>query len=124
MNIALDLEHKPRKSFRYLDKGIMAMIGRNAAIAEVGAGRRPIHGFVAFVSWLGVHVALLTSTRRRLRRLSNGLGTISGGIAATRFLIELSRQISTGIAVTKRCKRQRTLKVRSAKYLDLQRAIR
>ena len=69
MNIALDLEHKPRKSFRYLDKGIMAMIGRNAAIAEVGAGRRPIHGFVAFVSWLGVHVALLTSTRAKIEAL-------------------------------------------------------
>jgi len=69
MNIALDLEHKPRKSFRYLDKGIMAMIGRNAAIAEVGAGRRPIHGFVAFISWLGVHVALLTSTRAKIEAL-------------------------------------------------------
>jgi NADH dehydrogenase len=35
----LDISGKPRISFRYLDKGIMAMIGRNAAVAEVGKHR-------------------------------------------------------------------------------------
>ena len=33
-----------RTAFRYRDKGIMAMIGRNAAIAEVGPRRRELHG--------------------------------------------------------------------------------
>ena len=33
-NILLDMSGKPRVAFRYLDKGIMAMIGRNAAVAE------------------------------------------------------------------------------------------
>ena len=43
-NILDDIAGKPRKPFRYKDKGIMAMIGRNAAVAEMGAsarGRRP-----------------------------------------------------------------------------------
>lgn len=47
----------------------MAMIGRNSAVAEVGASRRELHGPVAFVAWLGVHVALLTSTRAKIEAL-------------------------------------------------------
>ena len=35
-NILADIDGKPRSTFHYRDKGIMAMIGRNAAIAEVG----------------------------------------------------------------------------------------
>ncbi len=35
-NILADAAGKPRKPFHYHDKGIMAMIGRGAAIAEVG----------------------------------------------------------------------------------------
>ena len=61
-NIVRDLEGKPRKQFQYLDKGIMAMIGRNAAVAEVGEHRHELQGAIAFAAWLGVHAALLTST--------------------------------------------------------------
>ena len=39
-NIVAEIDGKSTKPFRYRDKGIMAMIGRNAAIAEVGP-RRP-----------------------------------------------------------------------------------
>ena len=68
-NIVLNAAGQPRKPFRYLDKGIMAMIGRNSAVAEVGVRRRGVHGVVAFVAWLGVHVALLTSTRAKIEAL-------------------------------------------------------
>jgi NADH dehydrogenase len=64
-NILADMDGKPRTPFRYRDKGIMAMIGRNAAIAEMGKRRRELHGRPAFVSWLGVHVALLSGYRER-----------------------------------------------------------
>ena len=46
--------------FHYHDKGIMAMIGRNAAVAEVGTGRHQLEGPVAFAAWLGLHVVLLS----------------------------------------------------------------
>ena len=35
-NILSDIAGGPRVPFHYLDKGIMAMIGRNSAVAEVG----------------------------------------------------------------------------------------
>ena len=43
-NLLADAAGKPRRSFHYHDKGIMAMIGRGAAIAEVGEHRHELHG--------------------------------------------------------------------------------
>jgi NADH dehydrogenase len=68
-NIALDAAGQSRGPFRYLDMGIMAMIGRNSAVAEVGMHRHEVHGAVAFIAWLGVHVALLTNSRARIEAL-------------------------------------------------------
>jgi NADH dehydrogenase len=65
-NILLEIAGKPRDSFQYVDKGIMAMIGRNSAVAEVGEHRHELHGAIAFAAWLGVHAALLSSTRAKI----------------------------------------------------------
>ena len=65
-NILSDIAGKPREAFRYFDKGIMAMIGQDSAVAEVGEHRHELHGTVAFAAWLGVHAALLSSTRARM----------------------------------------------------------
>jgi NADH:quinone reductase (non-electrogenic) len=65
-NILADIAGKPRKSFEYTDKGIMAMIGRGAAVAEVGKHRHELHGSIAFAAWLGVHAALMSGVRNRI----------------------------------------------------------
>jgi NADH:ubiquinone reductase (H+-translocating) len=65
-SVLADFAGKPRKSFHYHDKGIMAMIGRGAAIAEVGAHRHELHGVIAFSAWLGVHSLLMTGARSRI----------------------------------------------------------
>ncbi|MCV7317452.1 NAD(P)/FAD-dependent oxidoreductase [Mycolicibacillus parakoreensis] len=65
-NILADLAGRPRSPFRYLDKGIMAMIGRGAAVAEIGPRRLQVQGPLAFLSWLGVHAALLSGVWQRL----------------------------------------------------------
>ncbi len=64
--VMADLTGKPRSSFHYHDKGIMAMIGRGAAIAEVGPHRHELHGAIAFSAWLGVHAQLMTGVRNRI----------------------------------------------------------
>jgi NADH dehydrogenase len=64
-NIVADVSGQERTPFRYRDKGIMAMIGRNAAIAEMGPRRIEVHGLPAFASWLGVHAYLLSGVRAR-----------------------------------------------------------
>jgi NADH:quinone reductase (non-electrogenic) len=65
-NIVADFEGKPRKPFKYHDKGIMAMIGRGAAIAEVGKNHHEIHGELAHMAWLGVHASLMTGTKAKI----------------------------------------------------------
>jgi NADH:ubiquinone reductase (H+-translocating) len=65
-NLLADFAGKARKPFHYHDKGIMAMIGRGAAIAEVGPHRHELHGAVAHAAWLGVHAALMTGVRNRV----------------------------------------------------------
>ncbi len=65
-NILLERRQQDRKPFRYKDKGIMAMIGRNAAIAEVGKHRHMVEGPCAFAAWLGVHAMLLSGVHARV----------------------------------------------------------
>ena len=65
-NILAEFAGEPRKDFVYKDKGIMAMIGRGAAIAEVGKNHHEIHGELAHMAWLGVHASLMTSTRTKI----------------------------------------------------------
>jgi NADH dehydrogenase len=65
--ILADLGGQPVPAFRYHDTGIMAMIGRNAAVVEVGAHRHhELHGPVAFSAWLGIHAWLLSGSRARI----------------------------------------------------------
>ena len=65
-NILADIDGKPAKGFHYFDKGIMAMIGKRAAIAEVGKHRHELHGTIAFAAWLGVHAWLMSGMRQRI----------------------------------------------------------
>ena len=59
-NILRDREGTKTEPFHYKDKGIMAMIGRNAAVAEMGKGHHLVEGPIAFAAWLGVHATLLS----------------------------------------------------------------
>src|SRR5262249_28736955 len=68
-NILAEFEGKPRKPFEYRDKGIMAMIGRKAAIAELGKHHHEVHGQLAHIAWLGVHANLMTGGREKIEAL-------------------------------------------------------
>jgi len=50
--------------FRYFDKGTMATIGRNAAIAQIGPLR--VSGFPGWVMWLFIHLIQLIGFRSKL----------------------------------------------------------
>lgn len=55
--------------FRYRDPGIMATVGRNSAVAQLG--RVQLSGFLGWVMWLGVHLVNVISFRSRLLVLIN-----------------------------------------------------
>src|SRR5580658_9057795 len=62
--VACDLEHRPRRNFRYHDKGSLATIGRAAAVAQFG--KFELSGYFAWLAWLFVHIFFLIGFRNRL----------------------------------------------------------
>jgi NADH dehydrogenase len=57
------LQGQPAEPFHYVDKGMMAVIGRSAAVAEI-AGIR-LWGFPAWLAWCFVHIFFLIGFRNR-----------------------------------------------------------
>jgi NADH dehydrogenase len=62
-NIARMVRGEATAPFRYHDKGVLATIGRAAAVAEFGGLR--IGGFAAWLMWLFVHIFYLIGFRNR-----------------------------------------------------------
>jgi NADH dehydrogenase len=62
-NIVRAIVGEPRLPFHWRNPGMLATIGRGSAIAEIGSVK--LAGFVAWVAWLVVHVALLIGFRNR-----------------------------------------------------------
>jgi NADH dehydrogenase len=55
---------KARTAFKYWDKGTMATIGRSAAVAQIG--RLQLSGWLAWVSWLLIHLLFLIGFRNKV----------------------------------------------------------
>lgn len=67
------------KPFTYFDKGTMATIGRASAVAEIKYMPR-LKGFLAWIIWVGLHIATLLGNRNRLATLINlSVKYLSGG---------------------------------------------
>ncbi len=65
--VSADLAGRSRPAFRYFDKGDMATIGRMAAIAKVEwPFKAHWSGFLAWATWLTVHIFFLIGFRNRL----------------------------------------------------------
>ena len=64
-NILELAQGKPSKRFKYLNKGSMATIGRNKAVADLNGIR--FGGFAAWLSWLLVHLIFLVGLRNQIQ---------------------------------------------------------
>jgi NADH dehydrogenase len=62
--VTADMSGLKRKDFHYVDKGSLATIGRAAAVAQFG--KVHISGFLAWLSWLFIHILFLIGFRNRL----------------------------------------------------------
>ena len=63
-NVLRRLSGRPTRPFRYHDRGIMATIGRAAAVADIRGLR--LSGLIAWLAWLLVHITFLIGFRNRL----------------------------------------------------------
>ena len=62
--IRREIDGKPRGRFHYKDKGSMATIGHNKAIAQIGRFR--FKGYPAWLAWVFVHIWYLSGFRNRV----------------------------------------------------------
>jgi len=64
-NILRDLRGRPRAAFRYFNKGDLATIGRDKAVAVFMNGRLRVAGRLAWWFWLFIHILYLAGFRNR-----------------------------------------------------------
>ena len=85
--IAKELKGRKVKSpFRYLDKGNMAVVGKNYAVLE--RGRLRTSGFLTWLVWAFVHILSLPRFQNRLRVQNQWLWSYFTGQRASRLIPE------------------------------------
>lgn len=70
-NFVAASNEKPLRPFIYFNKGEMATIGWNKAVADLPMPRLHFSGFIAWLTWLFVHLMFLVNYRNRIRTLYN-----------------------------------------------------
>ena len=87
--IDADLAGRPRPTFRYHDRGMMATIGRNKAVAQIGRFR--LTGVIAWWLWLVVHLVSLVERRRRVSVLWEWAWAYVTGHRGSRVIVDQPR---------------------------------
>ena len=77
--------------FSYVDKGSMATIGRNQAVAELPNGWR-FHGLIGWLMWLGLHIVYLLGFRNRANVLLNWAWNYVTYDRGSRMILEHERR--------------------------------
>ena len=72
-NAVAFLRGEPTERFRYRDPGMMAMVGRNAGIAELARrfGGLKLRGFLGWLGWLFLHLLYLPGFKNRFSTLTS-----------------------------------------------------
>jgi NADH dehydrogenase len=70
-NLVKSTKNEALKPFAYHDKGSMAIIGRNKAVADLPKPKLFFSGFIAWAMWLFIHLLSLVNYRNRIKTLYN-----------------------------------------------------
>jgi NADH dehydrogenase len=93
-NLLAIIEGKKAEAFKYNDRGSMATIGRNKAVADLG--RFKTQGFRAWVLWCFVHLFSLIGTRNKIIVFIGWFGKYFSYNSSTRIIIRpFSRELMT-----------------------------
>lgn len=87
-NVLRTAHGRPARPFRYDDPGMLAVIGRNAGVAQVRG--RTFTGFLAWLLWLIVHIAKLIGFRNRMLVLVNWAWNYFSYERAVRLILPLA----------------------------------
>ena len=92
-SIAAQISSRPNpKSFRYRDRGNMAVVGKNFAVLERGTLR--LSGFTIWVVWAFVHVMFLPQGQNRLRVQMQWLWSYITGQRSSRLIPETRAELA------------------------------
>lgn len=94
-NIRRSLAGQPTRQFRYHNHGIMATIGRRAAVAEL-PGRVRFRGTLGWLSWLAVHLVFLIGFRNRAVVMVNWAWNYLTWDRASRVILDDGSATPTG----------------------------
>ncbi len=86
-NILRRITGEPPQLFRYIDRGIMATIGRRRAVAWI-FNRVQLTGYPAWIAWLGLHLISLMGFRNRLNVLVNWIWNYLTYDRSVRIILE------------------------------------
>lgn len=77
------------RDFEYVDKGSMATIGRNRAVADLS--HLHLHGFTAWLAWMFIHLISLLGMRNKVTVLINWIWAYFSYNTSLRLLIHTTR---------------------------------
>ncbi|TSJ40579.1 NAD(P)/FAD-dependent oxidoreductase [Mucilaginibacter corticis] len=84
-NIIRLIKGEPTEPFKYNDKGSLATIGRNKAIADLG--KIKFQGFFAWLIWMFVHLVSLLGFRNKVIVFINWIGNYLANNGGSRLII-------------------------------------
>ncbi|MCK8492221.1 MULTISPECIES: NAD(P)/FAD-dependent oxidoreductase [Spirosoma] len=85
-NLRRLMKNEPTEPFEYFDKGSLAIVGRSRAVADL-PGNIHLGGFIAWISWLFVHIWYLVGFRSKLIVFSNWIYRLFTYERGTRIII-------------------------------------
>jgi NADH dehydrogenase len=84
-NILRIIKGEPTVPFKYFDKGSLATIGRNKAVADLG--KIKFQGFFAWLVWMFVHLISLLGFRNKVVVFINWVGSYISNNGGSRLII-------------------------------------
>jgi NADH dehydrogenase len=84
-NILHIINGEPTAPFKYFDKGSLATIGRNKAVADLGKVK--FQGFFAWMIWMFVHLISLLGFRNKVIVFVNWIGSYVSNNGGSRLII-------------------------------------
>jgi NADH:ubiquinone reductase (H+-translocating) len=93
-NLLAIIQGRETKPFIYHDKGSLATIGRNKAVADIGKFKT--QGFIAWLLWCFVHLFSLIGTRNKIVVFLGWIGKYFSYNGSTRIIVRpFSRELMT-----------------------------
>lgn len=92
-NFKLAMQQKALVPFKYVDKGSMAIIGKNKAVVDLPKPKMHFKGFFAWAIWLFIHLISLITYRNKIKTFYNWMVAYFSKDNSLRMIIRPDKKI-------------------------------